>query len=111
MKRRKFLTSTSLIASPLLAVNARAQSDTGLRVSMDEKDIGYHRTCVNLKPYLNGEFINNCLTADEGQGTVTVYEGRSTVIKHGTVELRGWSDAERAAHIDRVKHRITPAST
>jgi len=44
-----------------------------MRISVDLDDIGYSPYAYIVKPYLDGEFVTKCITADEEKGEITRY--------------------------------------
>ena len=45
-----------------------------MRISIRKKDNGYAKDAFNYKVKLNGEFIDNCFTADEEKGEAHCYQ-------------------------------------
>jgi hypothetical protein len=44
-----------------------------MRISVKKDDPGYHPLAHKCQPYLNGEKLRHCFTADEEKGEVFVY--------------------------------------
>ena len=45
-----------------------------MRISVDKHDPGYNPTVFGSEVFLNGEILNNCITADDEKGIAIVYE-------------------------------------
>ena len=62
-------------------------------------DVRIHKEAIYFKAYLNGEFVKNCVAANEEEGWVEIYKTDSD----GHVLLNNWRETETEKKFGKVE--------